>query len=82
MEPLVIKKVTIVCQAYGSDDIHITIAGESPFPELNEKFPGEYEPVVLVSCRKGYAEQWCNLMGIKVDNIVHAGAGISGKHTS
>lgn len=71
---LKIKKVMVVCQTYGTDEVHITLDSEhTPYPELNESYPGEYEPVAIISVRKGYAQEWCSKMGIHVDHIINTG---------
>jgi hypothetical protein len=66
---LKIKKVTILSMQCHPDVICFDIENLStPFPKLQEQEITTFE----LRCAKGYAEQWCKLNNVVVDEIVHA----------
>lgn len=60
-----IRKVTIVRPRCGPDHISIEIQGPCPYPTA---YPGEM-PTLEVRCEVGYAEKWCDQMGI-IPNLI------------
>ena len=63
--------VTLVRENGGTDRLSFQCSNaESPFPELEAQFPGEYPFIIRIECRKGYAEEWCRKMGITIDSKV------------
>jgi hypothetical protein len=64
-------KVTLVREKGGTDRLTFQCSNaETPFPELEAQFPGEYPLFIRIETRKGYAEEWCAKMGIVIDSSV------------
>lgn len=66
------NSVVLVKNRHGQDSLFLECKdAPSPFPELEKQEPGSYPLSLKLECRKGYAEEWCLLMGIKIDKIVN-----------
>lgn len=61
----------VVVRGSGTDKILIQTTGQSTFPELEENEPGSYPPCYQIDCRRGYAEQWLNDVGITEFQVIN-----------
>ena len=58
-----IKKVTVVSRA-GTDILTLEVDAPTTFPNLG------YAPFIKIELAKGYADEWCEKMGIKIDEYI------------
>ena len=64
-------KVTLIRESHGTDHLYFDCAHKpSPYPNLEKEFPGEYILSLKTNLQRGYAEEWCEKMGIKIDAVV------------
>jgi hypothetical protein len=64
-------RVSLIREAHGPDHLMLDCAHKpSPYPNLENQFPGEYTLTLKTDCQRGYAEEWCNKMGLTIDFVV------------
>ncbi len=66
---LKITKVTVLSVVGAAEQVLFEVEGPTPFPELDAQDPGKYTPVVKMECRRGYALQWLEQMGVDLSTV-------------
>lgn len=57
-----VKKVTVLINVPGTDEVDITLNGPSPFPGRDM----DYDAHATVNVRKGYGVEWCKkVLGVE-----------------
>ncbi len=63
-----ITKVTILRMSSGPDRVILRFEGPSTYPALY----AEEAPEATITTQRGFAQLWCDSMGLKVDETIDA----------
>ncbi len=64
-------KVSLIRESHGTDHLYFQCEHEpSIYPNLENEFPGGYTLTLKTDCQRGYAEEWCEKMGLTIDFVV------------